>query len=170
MQMNEIRIYDPEDKPFGNVQYFCDSKGRDWYDNNGLFKKKYVVQYNSSGVVKAVVLSHLAERLHPAGTSISEINSLPEDFSLSSAIWLFDGKKLTKTYFDPSVPTSHRKVQANKTLSSKIEPLRDAVELGVATEEERERYELLRTLRVRLMRIDDDTPPTDIDWGEYRNV
>ncbi len=167
MQMNNIRVYDPEVKPFGNVQYFCDDKGRDWYENNTSFRKKYVVQYNSHGVVKALVPTEMADRLHPGGTSIAEINTIPKDFSLSQAIWLFDGKKLTSTDFDPSIPTSYRKSQFAKAISAKITPLQDAVDLEIATEEEKKEFAALRKLRVELMRISDDTPVSEVDWKPF---
>lgn len=167
MNMNNIRAYDPEVKPFGEVQYFCDDKGRDWYEFNTKFKKKYVVQYNKHGVVKAVVVASQAVFLHPGGTSIAELNTLPKGFSLSSAIWLFDGKKLMSSEIDPSIPTSYRKAQAMAEIGKAAVPLKDAIDMGEATEEEAEQYSNLRRLRIKLMRISDDTPPGDVDWAEF---
>lgn len=167
MELLKIRAYSPEVKPYGNVQYFCDEKGRDWYEYNSKFTKKYVVQYNDFGVVKAVVPSATAVMIHPEGTSVSEVNVLPKDFSLSSAIWLFDGKKFTSTDTDPSIPTKFRKGQAQARLNKEIEPLKYAVDLGEATKEEIEKYDTLRKLSVKLMRISDDTPAGEVDWAEF---
>lgn len=167
MQMNNIRVYDPEVKTFGDVQYFCDDKGRDWYETNLKFSKKWIVQFNKHGVVRAVVPCSQVIFLHPGDTSVGEVNVLPKGFSLGDSYWIFDGKKLTRAEVDPSIPTSTRKEAASSKLEKVITPLRDAVEMGDATQEEIDRYNTLRKIRVAIMRVSDDTPPGDVDWTAF---
>lgn len=52
-----------------------------------------------------------------------------------------------------------------KSAAEKIEPLQDAVELDMATEEEKSRYDAWRKYRVLLTRVDTSLAP-DIDWPE----
>ncbi|WP_407251788.1 tail fiber assembly protein [Klebsiella pneumoniae] len=46
-----------------------------------------------------------------------------------------------------------------------ISPLQDAVELDMATDEEKSRYDARRKYRVLLMRVDTSLAP-DINWPE----
>ncbi|EMO4271857.1 prophage tail fiber assembly protein homolog TfaE [Klebsiella variicola] len=52
-----------------------------------------------------------------------------------------------------------------KSAAQKIEPLQDAVELDMATNEEKSRYDAWRKYRVLLTRVDTSLAP-DIDWPE----
>lgn len=47
----------------------------------------------------------------------------------------------------------------------KIEPLQDAVDLDMATDEEKSRYDAWRKYRVLLMRVDTSQAP-DINWPD----
>jgi len=167
MRMNNFTTYTPEVKAFGEgVQYFQDDKGRDFYDSRGLFKKKYVVFFDSHGVVRGCAKSEDVTRLHPGGLSVVDINTLPKDFSLETT-WVFNGKQVVKADFDPAFTTKARKAGILRVINPMIVPLQDAVELGEATEEEVEKYNALRKIRVKLNRISDDTPPGDVDWSEF---
>lgn len=168
MRMNNIRPYNPEEKSFGEgIQYLCDDKGRDFYQTRSKFTKKYVVLFDSFGVVRCATESKNLVLTQPHGLSIVDINVLPEGFDLFDKTWIFDGKKLFQVDVDPSVPTSIRKEEAYKKLNYLIVPLQDAVDLGEATDEEVEKYNALRKLRVKLNRISDDTPAGDVDWTEF---
>lgn len=168
MRMNNLKVYTPEVKAFGEgVQYFQDEKGRDFYDSRELFKKKYVVFFDEHNIVRGWAKSSEVTRLHPGGLSVVDLNSLPEDFSLQSGVWSFNGKKVVKVDYDPAFTTATRKAGILQVISSMIAPLQDAVEIGEATEEEVEKYNKLRKMRVRAMRISDDVSPGDIDWSEF---
>lgn len=167
MRMNNFTTYTPEVKAFGEgVQYFQDDKGRDFYDSRDLFKKKYVVFFDSHGVIRGCAKSEDVTRLHPGGLSVVDINTLPKDFSLETT-WVFNGKQVVKADFDPAFTTKARKAGILRIIDPMIVPLQDAVELGEATEEEVEKYNALRKIRIKLNRISDDTPPGDIDWSEF---
>lgn len=168
MRMNNFTAYSPEVKAFGEgVQYFCDDKGRDFYASRELFKKKYVVFFDKHGIVRGCTKSTDVTRLHPGGLSVADINVLPEGFSLSGGKWMFNGKQIVATDFDPAFTTSTRKAGILRVVSSKIAPFQAAVELGEATEEETEKYKSLLRIRMQVNRIDDNTPPQDIDWSVY---
>ena len=168
--MNNIRVYDPEVKKFGQgTQYFCDDKGRDFYDSRDLFTKKYVVLFDQYGVVRCVAPSSRVTETYPAGLSISDVNILPDDISIdvNFGVWVFNGRKVVKADIDPSYTTAQTKSKFMATITEKITPLKDAVEMGEATEGEVEQYNTLVRLRIKLNRIDNGTPMGDIDWSEF---
>lgn len=168
MRMNNFKHYIPEAPAFGEgVQYFCDDKGRDFYDSRDLFTKKYVVLFDDHSMVRFLVKSSDVTMTYPLGLSIIDINSIPKDFDIASGPWKFDGKKVVKVDFDLAVGTPRMKAAVMKGLSGKIELLKDAVELGDATKEEVEKYDALRKIRLKLTRLADDTPFGDVDWTEF---
>lgn len=168
MRMNNFKVYSPEVKAFGEgVQYFQDEKGRDFYESRGLFKKKYVVFFDEHGIVRGWAKSEEVTRLHPGGLSVIDLNTLPKEFSLQGGVWSFNGKQVVKADYDPVFTTEVRKAGILQVIGSVIAPLQDAVELGEATEEETEKYNHLRRMRVKVMRIPDSTCPADIDWSEF---
>ncbi|KAB3178465.1 tail fiber assembly protein [Escherichia coli] len=168
MRMNNFKHYNPKAKAFGDgVQYFSDDKGRDFYESLGLFTKKYAVLFDEFGMVRFLVKSVDISMTYPLGLSISDLNSIPKDFDIMKGPWMFDGKKITKVDFDLAIGTAKRKKAIMGSLSSQITPLADAVGLGEATEEEIEKYNALLKLRVKLNRISDDTPASEIDWSEF---
>ena len=168
MKMSNFVVYEPNHKPYGEgVQYFCDDKGRDFYDSRDLFKKKYAVFFDSFDIVRAVVKSVEVTRVNLVCLTWVDINVLKKDFDLFSNIWKWNGKSIVPCDFDPSISTARRKESAMQKLSRAIAPLQDAVEEGEATPEEAEKYSALRKLRIKLNRISDDTPPGDVDWSEF---
>lgn len=168
MRMNNFKLYTPEVKAFGEgVQYFQDDKGRDFYDSRELFKKKYVVFFDEHSIVRGWAKSGEVTRLHPGGLSVVDLNTLPKDFSLQEGVWSFNGKQVVKADYDPAFSTAARKAGILQVIGSVIVPLQDAVELGDATDDELERYNDLRKMRVKVMRIPDSTSPGDIDWSEF---
>lgn len=169
MKMTGFTPYSPEVKSFGEgVQYFCDDKGRDFYDSRDLFTKKYVVFFDDFSIVRAVVKSADITHVNPTGLSAVDINSLPKDLDIFTGLWKFDGRKVVEVDFDPSISTERRKASAMTRISTEIVPLQDAVELGVASKEESAKYDELRKLRIKLLRISDDTPAKDVDWEEFK--
>jgi|AGFS01.1.fsa_nt_gi Caudovirales tail fibre assembly protein. len=171
MRMNSFKHYIPEAPAFGEgVQYFCDDKGRDFYESRELFTKKYVVLFDDHNMVRFLVKSEDVTMTYPLGLSIIDINSIPKDFDIASGPWKFDGKKVVKVDIDLAVSTARRKASSLKGLSVPIGILAGAVELGEATEEEVEKYNALRKLSLKLMRISDDTPPGDVDWSEFTSA
>lgn len=169
MKMTGFTTYSPEVKAFGDgVQYFCDDKGRDFYESRALFTKKYVVFFDDFSIVRAVVKSSDVTQVHPAGLSAIDINTLPKDLDIFTGLWKFDGRKVVPVDFDPSISTERRKASAMARISTEIVPLQDAVEMGDATKEESKRYETLRRLRIKLSRIPNDTPAKDVNWDEFK--
>ncbi|WP_333617444.1 tail fiber assembly protein [Mixta calida] len=116
------------------------------------------------------------------GFYVSGVSELPEDATeISQAEWmaLLDGQAAGKMIdFSATPPVLKEYVKSPaayvaeaETLKqslanladTKIAPLQYAVELGIATNEEAEKYNQWRTYRVLLNRTDAATAP-DIDW------
>lgn len=168
MRMNNFKNHDPEVKTFGTgLQYFCDDKGRDFYESRELFTKKYVVFFDCHNMIRAVAKSAEVTRVVPLGLSAVDMNSLPKDFNFPTGIWRYDGKKVVAADFDPAISTKLRKARLDKKFKNILDPLRDVVELGGATEEEKELFENTRKLRVQLHRLSEDIPPQDVDWSTF---
>lgn len=97
---------------------------------------------------------------YPADTTIYP-PSTPYD-KWNGERWLTD--EAVKAAADIAEATA-TKTALIKGAAEKIEPLQDAVELDMATEEEKSSYDAWRKYRVLLTRVDTSLAP-DIDWPE----
>ena len=167
MKLTNIRAYRPEVRPFGNVQYYCDEEGRDFYEFNKGFSKSFVVQTNGKGLVKAVVTPDRVPFLCPSDTTLEDVDSLPEGFSLKSAYWTFIDGVWEQHKLDPTVPTSYRKKEILSKLTLAIAPYQDVIDEGEATPEEEAIYKNIKSLRIKLMRIPDSQPPGEVKWDDF---
>ena len=123
-----------------------------------------------------------------AGLYVEGVSEIPPDSSeISEAAWLalLDGQSIGKVIDFSVLPPVLRdyvkspeveleEAEAKKQglmgeASSQITPLADAVELGIATEEETEAYNQWRKYRVLLSRTDISTAP-DITWPDTPNA
>lgn len=170
-----FNIYIPEEKEKKEIvesglgiTFLKSTSGIDWYDCQKYFSPSTVkVSFDDSGIIRQV--SQDISSLFPMNMSVAEVDAsgVPDDVSANGK-WFFDGKKITA--YQPT--QSELIAQADATKSSlmtaaneMIAPLQDAVDLGMATDEEVAQLTAWKQYRVLLNRVDTSTAP-DILWPE----
>ncbi|SIP73338.1 conserved hypothetical protein [Xenorhabdus innexi] len=158
-------IYVPDEKPYGEVMYLISEAGEDWYQVQDYYQENTVkLEYEPDGTI----IRHNTDvsKLVPVGRSIVEVESLPDGFENNE--WVFDGQAVRKKV---KLPEQHlTEAEAKKKFliaqaSRVIAPLQDAVDLDMATEEEKAALLVWKKYRVLLNRVDCSSAP-EIDWPE----
>lgn len=162
MRLNNLKRYFP-DELFngGGIQYFIDTDGKDWFKSLPEFKKNHSVAFDENGVIR--FFGEDPSRFYPAGLSVVDIDSLPEDIDVLGR-WVFEDNTIT-----PRIPTAEeliteaemQKQQLLAVAGNVIAPLQDAVELEIATDAEIALLAEWKTYRVLLNRakLDEAWPP-----------
>ncbi|EDX0346442.1 tail fiber assembly protein, partial [Salmonella enterica] len=92
---------------------------------------------------------------------------IPEGFTANGE-WMFDGEKIVPRIIpheESVAKASERKAYYITVATNAINPLQDAVDLGIATDEEKRQLLLWKRYRVEVNRIDVTKAP-DIEWPE----
>ncbi len=165
--IKNLKRYTPEELFLGeNVIYLQDENGIDWYAAQKLFSPDTVkLAYDESGIICAI--NSDVSMLWPIGLSVIELNptKLPKR-CLANGEWVFDGKKVSPRIYSTEEMMERAEARKNELLASAgkaVAPLQDAVDLGMAMEEEIVQLKLWKTYRVQLSRINPQSAP-DIDW------
>lgn len=147
-----------------NAIFLISEDGQDWYDCQSKFKASTIkVMYDVDGVIRAITKD--VSSLFPENRSVAEVDLLPNDAAIDGN-WIYEQGQVIPRQF-----TQHELIeQAERKKSSLllqiervIAPLKDAVELEIATEEEKSRYFDWRNYRVQISRVD-VTNPENIKW------
>ncbi len=165
--IKNLKRYMPEELFLGeNVIYLQDDNGIDWYAAQKLFSPDTVkLAYDESGIICAI--NSDVSMLWPIGLSVIELTptKLPKR-CLANGEWVFDGKKVSQRIYSAEEMMARAEARKNELLASAgkaVAPLQDAVDLGMAMEEEIVQLKLWKTYRVQLSRINPQNAP-DIDW------
>lgn len=167
--------YTPKE-PLSGVAYLQSEEGLDWYtlreslvDSDAL-----KIAFQADGIIRQQTYDGI-RGMFPENLSVAVINkkSVPKDFPENAdGQWIFNGKKITPRV----IPESELIAQAEETraqlmaeANQKITPLQDALDVGIATNEELAQLKAWKTYRVLLSRVDTSTAP-DIEWPEVPNV
>ncbi|MEG2567423.1 MAG: tail fiber assembly protein [Acinetobacter sp.] len=148
------------------VIFLCDDVGNDWYESQSQFAEETIkVMYAENGVICAV--SDDVSKLWPLNMSVAEVKATKANNAVdSSGSWVYcDGKVKARQYTADEMreEAEQRKTQLLAMATSVIDPLQDAVDLDMATEDEATSLTAWRKYRVMLSRVDTGTAP-DIDW------
>ncbi|EAR2624612.1 tail fiber assembly protein [Salmonella enterica] len=139
-------------------------------------KSGYVVCRNSKLTGWEYLVDHRGETVWNVKTGEAQQITVPGDYPADTTIyppstpydkwngerWVTD--EAVKAAADIAEATA-TKTALIKGAAAKIEPLQDAVELDMATEEEKSRYDAWRKYRVLLTRVDTSLAP-DINWPD----
>ncbi|EEL1077075.1 tail fiber assembly protein [Salmonella enterica] len=143
--------------------------GQDWYGtvlkelDNGLLK----IAFESDNIIRTC--GYDATGLYPENRSVTSIEEkdIPEGFTANGE-WMFDGEKIVPRIIpheESVAKASERKAYYITVATNAINPLQDAVDLGIATDEEKRQLLLWKRYRVEVNRIDVTKAP-DIEWPE----
>ena len=156
-------------------QFLCSEDGQDWYECQELFSDGTVkIMYDGNNVVRSVVDKPLPERgnilsvsaFFPLNMSVAEIEGqLPNGFNIGGG-WVFNGESVVPRILSTEeliAIAEATKAKLMDAANKAIAPLQDAVELGIATDEEAAQLQLWKRYRVLLSRVDTNKAP-DVDW------
>ncbi|EEL1431937.1 tail fiber assembly protein, partial [Salmonella enterica] len=135
-----------------------------FYNSIDTFKLKYkLCIHPDTKVIHSV--SEDISTLYPAGFDIVESDSLPYDDIISGKYQFVDNKIIPRTYNEVELTqiTNAEKSKKLKLANEKIRPLQDAVDLGIATDEEIQKLGAWKRYRVEINRIDTSNL-LDISW------
>ncbi|HGT9289369.1 MULTISPECIES: tail fiber assembly protein [unclassified Pseudocitrobacter] len=148
-----------------NIAYLRDEDGNDWYENQADFKSGTLkIAYDALGIIRS--LTYNVELLFPVGLSVAEINNVavPDGISINGQ-WKYNGKKIIQMPVDYIAIADAEKTRRIQAVTEAIAPLQDAVDLDIATDQERASLLALKKARVLLNRVDTSDAP-DIEWPE----
>ncbi|EUD10402.1 tail fiber assembly protein [Providencia alcalifaciens] len=155
MQLNNFKQYEPTGENYiESVQFFISDEGIDFYDSFELFKLKYKIGFDKEGIVRTV--SEDISAIYPLGLSIADVDSLPAGFSIDGR-WIYKNGAIIQyelTSEEQIFFNCRQKQSLLDEATAAIAPLQDAFDLGIATDEERERLMAWKKYRVLLNRVD----------------
>lgn len=168
IKLKNLKSYQPENPKFGlGVSYLQDDEGNDWYESQKLFKSDTLkIATDNDGNI--VSIERDVSMLTPMGLNVTEIapENVPADLQNDGTWMLNANDEIVKRALSGSEAV--RAVEAEKEhllseVATSITRLSYAVDLGMATDEEKQRYDVLRRYSVLLNRVDTSTAP-DIKW------
>ncbi|MCT8350345.1 tail fiber assembly protein [Photorhabdus kayaii] len=150
------------------VQYLRDDEGNDWYQIQEKFLEETIkFTFNKDGVITSI--SKDISSLFPIYLSVAELASedVPTEIIITDG-WVFDGKKIIQRIYTLEEQRQQAKNQKSEKMiaaNEVIQPLQDAIDLGIATNEEKILLLEWKRYRVSLNRIDTSLA-TAIIWPE----
>lgn len=164
VNIKNFREYTPENPPVAWALYLISEDGQDWYECQKQFAETtYKVMYDGNNIIRSITTDVSA--LCPLNASVAEIDALPDGVDINGN-WMFkDGAVIKREYaYEELVQQAkNKKSLLMQQASDCMAPLQDAVDLDMATEEEREQLLAWKKYRVLLNRVDTSTAP-DIEW------
>ncbi|WP_145476138.1 tail fiber assembly protein [Yersinia similis] len=165
MELLNLKSYIPNEPKLGtDSQYLIDAHGRDWYESQKLFKKKYKVALDpKSKVIRSI--SEDVSMLFPINCDVLEFDEIPDGCNISGD-WIFDSEKLVKRTVSAAeiiAAAVEKKATLKAAPDSEIDWRQDAVDAEEASEKEISELAEWKKYRVALMRIDVSAAP-DIEW------
>ncbi|MDM2922626.1 MULTISPECIES: tail fiber assembly protein [Citrobacter] len=168
MKLINLQHYTPDELFLGDgILYFIDATGKDWYKSLSQFTKKYSLAIeNDTGVIRSI--SEDASRLYPGGLTVVDVDSIPDGCDIFGG-WVFDGIKIKPRQYSQDelmAQTEKKKTELLSAAAVAIAPLQDAVDEGIATEEETAALSEWKKYRVKVMRVEKTRP----EWPTPPNV
>ncbi|WP_244866507.1 tail fiber assembly protein [Photorhabdus heterorhabditis] len=148
--------------------YLQDKQGNDWYTSQNQFSTETLkIMYDNNGLIRAITTD--VSKFAPLGFSVAEINKndVPKEFDENTnEKWVFDGYKIfpyVATKEELIRKAEHERIQLLVKSNNIIVPLQDAIDLNIATEEEKNILLEWKKYRIMLSRVDISTAP-EIVW------
>lgn len=156
------------------VNFLSSEDGKDWYDSQKDFKEK-TLKITYDPVSKVIIsASYDVSSLFPENLSVAEVEDTPKGFPTSVPFdsFVYDEKKgkiSSRSYTSDELKeqASSKKRYLIAEAMTLINPLKFAVDLSIATDEEKSKLETLQKYVVDLNRIEQqDSYPKKINWPE----
>lgn len=150
----------------GNALFLKDEDGDDWYLSQKLFSQSTVkFAYDKNGVIRQI--NKDVSAIVPVDLSVSEVNQedFPQDTDQFGRWGFFDSKieYIPPTKKELVAEAEYKKSELLSEASRIIAPLQDAVDLEMATDEERKKLLEWKKYRIYVNRVDTSNAP-DISW------
>lgn len=158
-------IPDDEDSLFlikeHNVEFYISEDGRDWYKSQADFSPDTLkIAYDETGIIRSI--SKDVTSIYPRDFSIAEVDITEENKSVDIyGGWVFDNGEIKPRQYSQEELRAQAEAKKTELLSVAavaIAPLQDAVDEGMATEEETAALSEWKKYRVKVMRIDTSKP------------
>ncbi|HEB0051316.1 TPA: tail fiber assembly protein [Serratia marcescens] len=151
-----------------NAMFLFSEDGKEWYHCQKDFAEDTIkVAYDEKGIIRSIAANNDISTLWPVGLSVAEVaNTTANRRADISGGWVFDGKAIVKRSYSPDEYQEQAKkeqVARIAAVARHIAPLQDAVDLDMATEEEKALLADWKKYRVMLNRLDMTSAP-EIDW------
>jgi len=170
--LKNFSIYTPESeskRDFAtsyNIVFLKSEDGQDWYESQTGFDMNTVkIMYDRNNIIRAMTKD--VSGLYPEGKSVIEFMDVPEEVTIDG-FWKVEGEAIVKKELSQQEKIAEMQ-KIKKSLFENAEvtiaPLRDAVSLGIATEEEEKNYRSWQKYRVLLNRMNVEVPD-DIVWPD----
>ncbi|KAB8307272.1 tail fiber assembly protein [Erwinia endophytica] len=147
-----------------NVMFIADSDGNDWYELQKIFQAETLkIVFDENNLINSA--SYDASTLFPLSFYVAEMSTVPDDFTLPppGGQWVFDSESEAisqRVYTEAELIEQAEQERTTRIAAATvvIDPLRDAVELGRATEEQRARLLAWQNYRIDLIELDLSVP------------
>jgi len=147
-----------------NVFFLISEDGKDWYESQSIFKEDTVkLMYDEKGIIRAITKN--VSSLYPEAKSVVELDAVPEDVTIDGS-WKIENGVISKREASVTEKVAAAEIKKQSLFDSaekKMAPLRDAVSLDIATDEEKGIYKEWQKYRVLLNRLD-TSEPDNISW------
>lgn len=169
--LSNLTTYVPENPGLApdNALFLKSDEGADWYQAQIHFSvQTRKIGYDKDGLI--LIQHKNIWALWPIDMSVSEVleTDLPDNFPASGESlqgWMFKDGKILQAPVDYVSIVEKEKSRRLLEASMAINPLQDAFELGIATEEEGEKLQEWKKYRVFVSRVDTSDPDV-IVWPE----
>lgn len=172
--LKNLKKYTPDDEDSlflmneHGAEFFISDDGRDWYKSQSDFLPDTLkVAYDEAGIIRCI--SNDVSTIYPRDFSIVEVKTTSKNKMADiSGEWVFkDGKIQPRQYSQNELieQAETKKAELLSAAAAAIAPLQDAVDIGMATNEETALLLGWKKYRVQVNRVDTSTAP-GIEWPE----
>ncbi|MBJ8937833.1 tail fiber assembly protein [Citrobacter koseri] len=172
--LKNLKKYTPDDEDSlflmneHGAEFFISDDWRDWYKSQSDFLPDTLkVAYDEAGIIRCI--SNDVSTIYPRDFSIVEVKATSKNKMADiSGEWVFkDGKIQPRQYSQNELieQAETKKAELLSAAAAAIAPLQDAVDIGMATNEETALLLEWKKYRVQVNRVDTSTAP-GIEWPE----
>ncbi|MDM2743201.1 tail fiber assembly protein [Citrobacter sp. Cu231] len=173
--LKNLKKYTPDDKESQllikeyNVEFLISDDGRDWYKSQADFSADTLkIAYDEVGIIRSI--SRDVTSIYPRGFSVVEVDITEANKSADIfGGWVFDNGEIKPRQYSQEELRAQAEAKKTELLSAAavaIAPLEDAVDEGMATEEETAALSEWKKYRVKVRRVDTSKP----EWPTPPNI